>query len=123
DQRVNELIAKRRELVAAGTADLTSGAAAFEKHCALCHRIGDKGAKIGPNLDGVGIRGVDRLLEDILDPSRIVDQAFRTTQVVTTDGRNLIGLALREEGNILVLADAQGKEVRIPLDEIEERVV
>ncbi len=40
----------------------------------------------------------------------------------TTDGRNLTGLALREEGNILVLADAQGKEVRVPLDEIEERI-
>ncbi len=95
----------------------------FEKHCAACHRIGDKGAKVGPNLDGVGIRGPERLLEDILDPSRNVDQAFRTTQVVTADGRSLIGLALREEGNILVLADAQGKEVRVPLDEIEERVV
>ncbi len=123
DQRINELIARRREVIAGGTADLTIGVAAFEKHCALCHRIGDKGAKIGPNLDGVGIRGVDRLLEDVLDPSRNVDQAFRTTQVVTTDGRNLIGLALREEGNILVLADAQGKEVRVPLDEIEERVI
>jgi putative heme-binding domain-containing protein len=63
------------------------------------------------------------LLEDVLDPNRNVDQAFRTTQVITADGRNLTGLALREEGNILVLADAQGKEVRVPLDEIEERVV
>jgi putative heme-binding domain-containing protein len=71
----------------------------------------------------VGIRGVERLLEDVLDPSRNVDQAFRTTQVVTADGRNLIGLALREEGSILVLGDAQGKEVRVPLDEIEERVI
>ena len=95
----------------------------FEKNCALCHRIGDKGAKVGPNLDGVGIRGVERLLEDILDPSRNVDQAFRTTQVVTADGQSLIGLALRDEGNILVLADAQGKEVRVPLDEIDERVI
>ena len=123
DQRTNELIAARRKLIADGQPELATGAAVFEKHCAACHRIGDKGAKVGPNLDGVGIRGPERLLEDILDPSRNVDQAFRTTQVVTADGRSLIGLALREEGNILVLADAQGKEVRVPLDEIEERVV
>ena len=82
-----------------------------------------KGAKIGPNLDGVGIRGVDRLLEDILDPNRNVDQAFRTTQIVSTDGRIVTGLALREEGQVLVLADAQGKEVRVPSDEIDQRTV
>lgn len=121
DERIGKLIASRRKLVASGEPDAAKGAAVFEKHCAACHRIGDKGEKIGPNLDGVGIRGVDRLLEDLLDPNRNVDQAFRTTQVLTSDGRNLIGLALREEGKILVLADAQGKEIRVPLDEIDER--
>ena len=65
--------------------------------------------------------GLDRLLEDILDPSRNVDQAFRTTQIVSTDGRIISGLALREEGQVLVLADAQGKEVRVPKAEIETR--
>ena len=111
DQRIRELIEKRRELVVAGNADVAVGGALFQKHCAVCHRIGEKGEKIGPNLDGVGIRGVDRLLEDVLDPSRNVDQAFRTTQIVTSDGQIVTGLALREEGEILVLADAQGKEI------------
>ncbi len=123
DQRIQQLLAQHREAYSTGKPNLAKGAVVFEKNCATCHRIGDKGAKIGPNLDGVGIRGVERLLEDVLDPSRNVDQAFRTTQVVTADGRSLTGLALREEGNILVLADNQGKEVRIPLDEIEERVI
>jgi putative heme-binding domain-containing protein len=123
DQRIRQLIDQRRKLVSAGQPDLAQGAAVFEKNCAICHRIGDKGAKIGPNLDGAGIRGVDRLLEDILDPNRNVDQAFRTTQIVSTDGRILSGLALREEGRVLVLADPQGKEVRIPQEEIEQRAV
>jgi putative heme-binding domain-containing protein len=122
DERIGKLIRNRRLLVARGKPDAAKGAAVFEKHCAACHRIGDKGAKIGPNLDGVGIRGVDRLLEDLLDPNRNVDQAFRTTQIVTIDGRNLIGLALRDEGQILVLADSQGKEIRVAQDDIEERV-
>ena len=123
DQRIRELIDKRRQLVAGGKPDLVQGAAVFQKHCANCHRIGDQGAKIGPNLDGVGIRGVDRMLEDILDPNRNVDQAFRTTQIVSTDGRIISGLALREEGKVLVLADAQGKEVRVPQEEIGQRDV
>jgi putative heme-binding domain-containing protein len=123
DERIRTLIESRARLIADGKADLAQGAAVFEKHCAVCHRIGEKGAKIGPNLDGVGIRGLDRLLEDILIPNRNVDQAFRTTQIVSTDGRILTGLALREEGEVLVLADAQGKEVRVPKDEIEVLIV
>jgi putative heme-binding domain-containing protein len=122
DERIGKLIASRRKLIASGEADAAKGAAVFAKHCAACHRIGETGEKIGPNLDGVGIRGVERLLEDLLDPNRNVDQAFRTTQILTSDGRNLVGLALREEGKILVLADSQGKEIRVPLDEIDERV-
>jgi len=123
DQRIRELIDKRRQLVALGKPDLAQGAAVFKKHCAICHRIADQGAKIGPDLDGVGIRGLDRILEDILDPNRNVDQAFRTTQIVSADGRIVSGLALREEGKVLVLADAQGKEVRVAQDEIGERTV
>ncbi len=123
DERIAKLIGERRDLVSRGHPEMETGAALFKKHCAACHRIGDEGAKVGPNLDGVGIRGVERLLEDVLDPNRNVDQAFRTTTVVTDDGRTLTGLVLREEGNVLVLADSQGKEVRVPIDEIEERVV
>jgi putative heme-binding domain-containing protein len=122
DQRINELIAQRSQLMAGGQPEVVRGAEVFAKHCANCHRIGEQGAKIGPNLDGVGIRGADRLLEDILDPSRNVDQAFRTTQIVTIDGRIVTGLALREEGEIVVLADGQGKELRVPKEEIDERV-
>ncbi|HEX3727703.1 MAG TPA: HEAT repeat domain-containing protein, partial [Pirellulales bacterium] len=123
DARTRALIDARRERINATHPDLAQGVAIFEKHCAICHRIGERGAKIGPNLDGVGIRGLDRLLEDVLDPNRNVDQAFRTTQIVSTDGRIISGLALREEGRVLVLADAQGKELRVPQEEIDQRAV
>jgi len=123
EERLAQLIDARRAVIANATPDTERGRAIFTKNCAVCHRLSGEGAKIGPELDGVGIRGIDRLLEDVLDPNRNVDQAFRSTQVVTTDGRVLAGLALRDEGNILVLADNQGKEVRVPLDEIDERQV
>ena len=123
DARIGRLIEERRKLVLAGAPDAMLGAAVFKKNCAICHRIGTEGAKIGPNLDGVGIRGVERILEDVLDPNRNVDQAFRSTQIVTTDGRIVSGLALREEGQVLVLADAQGKEMRVAANEVDQRAV
>lgn len=123
DAAVKQLIDARRKLVIAGQPDLPAGQAAFKKNCASCHRIGEEGARVGPTLDGVGVRGIERLLEDVLDPNRNVDQAFRTTQIVTAAGTIVSGLVLREEGAVVVLADNQGKEVRVPSAEIEQRSV
>jgi hypothetical protein len=36
-------------------------------------------------------------------------------------GQVVSGLLLREEGDVLVLADAQGKEIRVPKPTVEER--
>jgi putative heme-binding domain-containing protein len=123
DKRVQELLDRRRAGFARAKADPGVGARVFEKNCANCHQLANKGAKIGPQLDGVGIRGLDRLLEDILDPNRNVDQAFRLTTLVLAKGQLVSGLLLREEGQVLVLADNQGKEVRVPKDAVDERTV
>jgi putative heme-binding domain-containing protein len=123
DQRYTELLNRRRAGFAAARTDLALGSKVFEKNCATCHQLANKGAKIGPQLDGVGIRGFDRLLEDIVDPNRNVDQAFRATTLSLKNGQLVTGLVLREEGQVLVLADSQGKEVRVPKDSVEERTV
>jgi putative heme-binding domain-containing protein len=96
------------------------GLAVFKKSCVACHRINDEGGKVGPQLDGVGHRGLERLLEDVLDPNRTVDAAFRASVVAKKDGLVVTGLKLRDEGKTVVLGDHLGKEVRIPLEEIEE---
>jgi putative heme-binding domain-containing protein len=103
--------------------DARRGAEVFTKHCAACHQIGGRGERVGPQLDGIGARGADRLMEDILDPNRNVDQAFRATTLALDDGRVLTGLVLREEGDVVVVADAQGKPQSIPKASIEERRV
>jgi putative heme-binding domain-containing protein len=123
DERINKLIAVRRAGYAKAKPDGAHGAELFAKTCAGCHRLDGKGNKVGPELDGVFSRGVDRLLEDILDPNRNVDQAFRATLLKTTDGRVISGLVLREEGQVLVIAEAADKETRVPLKDIEQRVL
>ena len=99
--------------------DLERGKQVFTKNCAVCHKLGNEGAKVGPELDGIGVRGPARIMEDLLDPSRNVDQTFRATTLTTTDGKPLSGLVVREEGKVLILVDNVGKEQRIPADEIE----
>ena len=121
DQKMLALMKQRSAGFAKAKPDIALGKLVFTKHCAACHQIGNEGVKVGPQLDGIGGRGMDRLLEDILDPNRNVDAAFRVTYLTMKDGKTIPGLVLREEGQILVLADDKGKEVRIPKSEIEEK--
>jgi putative heme-binding domain-containing protein len=123
DQKANELIARRRDGFVSFKSDAELGEKLFVKHCANCHQVAGKGAKVGPNLDGIGARGLERLLEDVLDPSRNVDQAFRTTNISTRGGKSYSGLYLRDEGKLVILADKDGKEVRIDKSDIDERAV
>ncbi|MCA9448632.1 MAG: c-type cytochrome, partial [Candidatus Omnitrophica bacterium] len=94
------------------------GVQVFEKNCAACHRIGDVGQKIGPELDGIGNRGLDRILEDTLDPSRNVDQAYLASLIELDSGELLTGLKKGEEGELVLLADNQGEIIKISKDEI-----
>ena len=103
--------------------DLARGTEVFGKKCAACHQLSGQGARIGPQLDGIGIRGPERLMEDILDPNRNVDQAFRTSTLALKDGQVLSGLLLREEGEVVVLANNEGKEITIPKNAIDERSI
>ena len=119
DQKIAQLMKQRTATFASAKVDKELGAKLFTKHCGACHKIGETGGKIAPNLDGVGIRGLERILEDVLDPNRNVDQAFRARIISTKDERTITGLMLRVEGEVVVLADAEGKEVRVPTKEIE----
>ena len=123
DQTLRELLDARREGFQASPHDVAAGARVYESNCGICHQMEGKGARIGPQLDGVGARGLERLLEDVLDPNRNVDQMFRVTSLALKDGRVVAGLLLREEGAVLVIADALGKEVRVPKDEVEEKQI
>ncbi len=116
-----KLIDDRRAKFVEAKTSAETGAKIFTANCAVCHQLEKQGALVGPQLDGVGNRGADRLMEDILDPNRNVDRAFRTTLVVLKDGDVQSGLFRREEGEMVVLADSTGKEISIPKKEIKER--
>ena len=63
-----------------------------------------------------------RGLEDLLDPNRNVDVAFRTTTIVTNDGKAYSGLLKELEGNRISIIDSQAKETILQTDSVEERL-
>jgi putative heme-binding domain-containing protein len=121
DARLDGVIAKRVEAFRAAQANAGHGAQVFAQQCAVCHRLKNAGANIGPALDGIGARGLNRLCEDILDPNRNVDPIFRQTIVETEDGQTLAGLNARTEGDLLTLTDATGKAVAVPASKVKSQ--
>ena len=101
--------------------DAVKGRAIFATYCAACHQKGEQGGRIGPQLDGAGNRGVDRLVEDILDPNRNVDVAFRYSIVKLNNGQTVLGLKRREVGESIVFADIAGTESSIAMADISSQ--
>ena len=123
DEEIITLIAQRRRGFLAAKTEAKRGQAVFEKNCVACHRVKKDGGKIGPDLNGVGHRGLDRMLEDVLDPHRNVDPDFRRTTVVTTEGGILSGLLVPGKGTQRLLMDQQGKEIVLDQSKIEESII
>jgi putative heme-binding domain-containing protein len=92
--------------------------------CSKCHRLGERGEKIGPELTGLGDR-ISRihLIESILDPSRAIAPSYETVAVALANGRIVAGVRVAEDGQVLTLADDQGKRHEIAKEQIEERHV
>jgi putative heme-binding domain-containing protein len=117
---IDALIKQRIAAFASGPADIAKGEALFTTHCAACHQIKGQGGLIGPQLDGIGSRGPDRLMEDILDPNRNVDAHFRLHQMKLRDGTSATGFIRGEVGQTTLLVDAAGNEQRIAKGDIAE---
>ena len=118
---IQKLIDQRRANIDLKRASRARGEKVFTLNCRPCHQIDGVGTVVGPQLDGVGGRGLERLLEDVLDPNRNVDPAFHTTVIALRDGEVVSGLFRREEGEAIVLANAAGKDVSIPKKDVIER--
>jgi len=121
DEARDKLIAARRNAYALADAKAAAGQKIFEVNCAACHQVDGKGGLVGPQLTGIGNRGLERLCEDILDPNRNVDHAFRQSVLTLKDGETMSGLFRREEGGVLVLANAAGAEFTVPKPDVVKR--
>ncbi len=118
----DQLIAERIAMWQTARPDAGKGEAVFARHCAMCHAVRGEGALVGPQLDGIGHRGVARLMEDVLDPGRNVDAHFRLHVLTRHDGSVLAGLERGEVGQVLIMVDAAGQEQRLPKGEIQTNV-
>jgi putative heme-binding domain-containing protein len=79
------------------------GRAVFAKTCAICHKLYGEGAAIGPDLTGSGRAHLSYLLENIVDPSAIVPEDYRVSEIELKDGRELTALVVAKTDHNLTL--------------------
>jgi putative heme-binding domain-containing protein len=89
--------------------------------CNRCHRVGDDGAQIGPDLTKIAaIRQPRDLLEAIVFPSASFARGYRSYNVLTVEGQVHSGLIPRETADEIVLQTTDLREIRIRREDIEE---
>jgi putative heme-binding domain-containing protein len=89
-------------------------------NCGSCHKIGNQGTALGPDLSTIGkLRTREDLLESILEPSRRIEPKYAAYVVQTVDGRAMTGLLVKRDENQVVLRDGQNKEIILAAKEVE----
>jgi putative heme-binding domain-containing protein len=78
--------------------------------CSRCHRIGDHGSLVGPDLTFVSSRFSRRdILAAVVTPSLVVADNYRSVRVITTDGRIV-------SGRLVPSGDYRSPSLRIATD-------
>ena len=128
DQRVKRLgsLVQAEQLLSL-PGDAARGKQVFFKtagvQCKNCHRVGQDGTEVGPDLTTIGEKyNRAQLLESILEPSKLIDPKYVTYLAETKDGRVLSGLLAERDEKEVVLKDAQNKVLRLPVSDVEQLV-
>lgn len=99
--------------------DPNRGKKLFSKNCASCHKIGNLGQKIGPDISDSRTQKPLALLTSILNPNLAVDNNYFRYQLITADGNVYEGIKIEEDTERIVLLDSQAKRLVIEVSEIE----
>ena len=121
DQKLNALYARRRDGFRRCQGRPGPGSRSSRSTAPSATSSAAREPRSAPSSTASAAAASTGLMEDILDPNRNVDQTFRVTNLALKNGQIVAGLLLREEGEVLILADSQGKEVRVPKSSVEER--
>jgi putative heme-binding domain-containing protein len=102
-----------------------NGKAAFnDAQCILCHRFGNQGGSVGPELTAASSKYTRRdILESILEPSKVVSEQYQNITILTKDGDTVTGRLVDENAEKITLQPSPfaSDRVDIPISEITER--
>ncbi|MFK7769173.1 MAG: PVC-type heme-binding CxxCH protein [Mariniblastus sp.] len=93
-----------------------------EVSCVRCHKVDGTGGAVGPELSGIGLtRDRQYLLEAIVHPNKVIAEGFSQVKVFTDEGKMHLGIIKKETEDLLVLLDADGNEIVVEKDTIDDQ--
>jgi putative membrane-bound dehydrogenase-like protein len=113
----------RVEAVTGLAGDPARGAAQFQGACATCHRHGETGADVGPDLTAIHTK-FDRggLIEAIVQPNAAIAFGFAAEVFVTDDQHDpQIGF-LQADGPTVTIRDGYGRMISFDRDRVARRL-
>ncbi|MFT6181866.1 MAG: putative membrane-bound dehydrogenase-like protein [Akkermansiaceae bacterium] len=75
--------------------DATKGKTLFVI-CLACHKVGDTGGIIGPDLSGAGAMSTEALLHNILTPNAQMESGYYRHDIILKDGGKVSGSLVKE---------------------------
>jgi putative heme-binding domain-containing protein len=111
------------DFILAMSGDAARGRAVFFQatlQCANCHKVNGEGHDLGPDLSKIGAKhDRARLLENLLEPSKVIEPAYVTYLIQTATGQLHQGLLVQRTDREVILRDAQAREIRISTHQID----
>src|SRR5207249_791392 len=94
-----------------------SGKAAFnDAQCFMCHRFGNEGGSVGPELTAASSKYSRReILESILEPSKIVSEQYQNFTVIEKNGEGVTGRIVDEDDEQIVVQPSLLASERVPI--------
>ncbi|WP_231742410.1 PVC-type heme-binding CxxCH protein [Polystyrenella longa] len=112
-------VIERYQASLAKDADAKRGKVVFAKVCSSCHKVGDIGVDVAPDISDSRVRKPIQYLTDILDPNRAVDNNYFSYTVLTTEGQIHTGIITSETSTSIILKQPEAKEVSLLREDIE----
>jgi putative membrane-bound dehydrogenase-like protein len=99
--------------------DRERGKQVFAKTCAACHKLGDVGEGLGPDLTALTDKSPEYLLTNILDPNRAVEARYIGYTATLKDGTSRAGFLTAETATSITLVGPDGKVQTILRTDLE----
>ncbi len=102
--------------------DSRRGQAVFKKSCSACHKIGEEGFAVGPDISSGAQRDPSSLLLHILDPNQYVAPNYVQYSVLDKQGRVFTGLMAAETATSITLRRDNNAQDTILRHNVEEMI-
>jgi putative heme-binding domain-containing protein len=110
----DEILAAQIKNEKGGTAD--AGRPLFDQRCAMCHRFGEIGKDVGPDLTTITSRFKKAdILDSILWPSKVISEQYQAEMFELKDGSMVSGIVVRETAAAVMVRTAGSPDKPVPV--------